>query len=512
MCDDLNCSIEGMGGHPQTKTPNMRRLMQRGVTFQNAHCNSPICGPSRSSMWSGLYPHTSGLYTFDHWNEYPLLRDTVMLQGHFKNNGYKVYGTGKLFHNKQEDMTLYHDFGAEPTFGPFPWDGLTEGRQTHPDLSVLFDSDKDIPIAWEQTFGPLSHTPRWPRGTETGPDAGWQLYGRPFRYVNSNDRDRMPDELSADWAIEKITQQEKEAPFFLGVGLNRPHTPLYVPDMYFDRFPLDEIKTPEHIENFFDRAPEITRFLYDYAQRRFNLIRNRDRDLWKEWIQAYLACISFVDDQVGRLLDALEASPHAEDTIIIFTSDNGYHMGEKNVLFKKTLWEEATRVPLIISAPGITPAGSECTRPVSLVDIYPTLNDLCGLPQDPNAGGTGQKLDGSSMRSLLEDPESGKWKGADHALIAVPTNRAVFEKYGPHAGPAHFSNRGQRWRYTLFGNGEEELFDHESDPRELDNLAAQGIQPDVKIEQRKHLLENTPDWLPEAEKPDWESQGWTTLA
>lgn len=512
ICDDLNDAIEGWGGHPQTRTPNVSRLMQRGMSFLNGHCNASICAPSRASLWSGLYPHTTGNYTFRHWQKNPILNETVMMQRHFRDNGYRVFGTGKLHHNGQEDKSVYDDFGYDASFGPFPYDGIhpESGRGGHPNLSALLDSDEAMPIQWEQTFGPLSLIPTWPADVPTSPDAGWSLYGKPFGYVDDRNRDRMPDELSVDWAIEKL-KTASETPFFLGVGFNRPHTPLYVPDEYFERFPLDEIKLPPHMENDFDDTPKVTRALYQYGERRFKLVRNAVPDMWTRWIQAYLACISFVDDQVGLLLDALDASPARDNTIIVFTSDNGYHMGEKNILFKNTLWEEATRVPYIVSVPGIGRPNSICRRAVSLIDLYPTLVDLCRLPPNPNTDGNGFALDGHSLRPLLENPETGNWDGPESALTTMPTNGSGLNRYGPHLGPAHFSHRGDRWRYSLFGNGEEELFDHRTDPQEWTNLSDDETQATNKSALRQKLLAGVPAWLPEATKPDWASQDWEIL-
>lgn len=513
LCDDLNDAIEGWGGHPQTKTPNLKRLMSRGASFLNGHCNASICGPSRASLWSGLYPHTSENYAFGDWRENRVLRDTTMLPRHFRNHGYQVYGTGKLQHNGQEDKSCYDDFGYDAHFGPFPFDGIRPNDMDyeHPNMSELLDGDPDIRIPWEQTFGPLSKIPHWPDDVATGPDAGWTCYNKPFRYVSDTDRDLMPDELSVEWAIEKLRALSTEKPFFMGVGFNRPHTPLYVPDEYFDRFPLEDIELPPSLADDWDDAPEIARDQNTYGLCRFNLVRQAGPGMWKQWIQAYLASVSFVDDQVGELLDYLESSPHADNTIIVFTSDNGYHMGEKDILFKNSLYEEATRIPLILSAPGIAQPGTVCRAPVSLVDLYPTLVDLCRLPASPNAEGTGVALDGHSLRPLLADPEHGSFAGPASVLTAVPTTRETLARWGPHVGPAHFSRRGKRWRYSRYGNGEEELFDHDNDPLEYKNLIGSKELEKLRTSEQAVLLATLPPWASQAEKPDWTTMDWIPL-
>jgi arylsulfatase A-like enzyme len=474
ICDDLNDSIEGLGGHPQARTPNIARLMQRGVTFLNNHCNAPICAPSRDSLWSGLYPHTTRQYGFDHWKNNAILRETVMMQAHFRNHGYKVLGTGKLFHNAQEDLGLYDQFGYEANFGPWPWNGrLPETLLEHPNMSYLIDTIPEIRLRWEQTFGPLSNIPKWtPDPAKHVPGyTGWRLYNEPFCYVDDEKRDLMPDELSARWAAARLAERHS-SPFFLGVGFNRPHTPLYAPKKYFDRFPLSEIELPPYKPDDLDDMPDIVRDLCAYGFERLALVRRTGGvEMWKRWIQAYLACVSFVDDQVGLILDALDQSGYAENTVIVFTGDNGYHMGEKDTLFKATLWEESTRVPLSISAPGTSIAGARNDMAVSLVHLYPTLIELCGLPESPNLYSHGLPLDGTSLVPLLRDPASGEWDGPDAALSALRTPQPAIDRYGASIGEGQFTVRGDRWRYTRYGDGSEELFDHQRDPQEWENRA-----------------------------------------
>jgi arylsulfatase A-like enzyme len=492
-----------MGGHPQSKTPNLKRLMQRGTTFINAHCNASICAPSRASLFSGLYPHTTDYYNFDQWRENKILKDTVMLQQHFKNNGYHVWGCGKLHHNGQEAQEHYHEFTNGANFGPFPKSLVDEVQELipHPDMSELFDSDADIKNLWEQTFGRLSDIPY----DEEKKISGWHSKNKPFHYRSDEDRDLMPDEISTNFAIEKI-KQSHDKPFFMGVGFNRPHTPLYAPDKYFDAFPLESIQAPK-VEDFdAEKYPEITSYLHNYGKKRKELLDNSTiENIWKKWIQAYLACIHFVDDQVGKILDALDNSPNANNTLIIFTSDNGYHTGDKGVLFKNTLWEKATRIPFIASIPGTNTTGKQCHAPISLVDLYPTLCDYCQLPSNPNQNGHGIALDGNSIRPLIDNPSTKEHHTP--VITCIPTSRTAFNKYGPNIGPAHFSLRNEDHRFTQYGDRSEELYNYAADGEDK-NLSENSI---LKEPFKSRLEDHLPEWVQQPEKPDWKSMNWNPL-
>lgn len=483
ICDDLNDSVEGMGGHPQARTPNVDRLAEQGVMFTNAHNPQPWCAPSRASLWSGLHPVRSGYHGRGHWRRHPVLRNTVTVMEHFKNNGYRVYGTGKLFHNRQEDKSIYTKYKYDADFGPWPWDG--KRRREHPDLACLFETHyvNNLPRLHDaphmQTFGPLSSVPEFAPAPDAGIPGfrGWSLGRKPFRYVDPHDRDLMPDELSARWAIE-VLRRRHAGPFFLAVGFNRPHVPMYAPKEYFDLFPLDEIHLPPYLS---DDLRDCARALFDADRKgwqNFRLLHAAGGErMWKRWVQAYLANVAFVDDQLGKILDALERSPYAGNTIVIFTSDHGFHMGEKDWLFKNSLWEESTRVPLVVAAPEVAKPGRRCAQPASLVDMYPTLIDLCGLPVDPNARGNGHALDGHSVRPFLQHPEGGPSDGPSAALTML--------------GSGHFSIRTCRWRYTLCKSGEEELYDHANDPHEWHNLAARPEMAPRKRELREQLRQLT---------------------
>jgi arylsulfatase A-like enzyme len=253
-------------------------------------------------------------------------------------------------------------------------------------------------------------------------------------------------------------------------------------------FPLDEIELPPYLENDLADCPEIlwkdpvTGAPTGYARGLEFILKAGGVEFWKRWIQAYLACVAFVDDQVGVIVNALEDNGFLENTIIMLTSDHGWHMGEKDHLSKNTIWEETTRVPLVVVAPGVTAAGTTCVEPVSLVDLYPTLIDLCELPKEPNANGNGYALDGHSLRPLLADPENEQWGGPSVALSCRygPGDLAVDVPGKPEG--QHFSVRSKHWRYTRCSNGDEELYDHRADPHEWHNLAGNPEYEETKRE------------------------------
>lgn len=242
-----------------------------------------------------------------------------------------------------------------------------------------------------------------------------------------------------------------------------------------------------------------------YGFRRYHmLVRHKDRQLHKEWLQAYLACTAFVDDQVGRVLDAVDKSPQRENTIVIFTSDHGFHMGEKEFLYKQSLWDGATRVPLIVAGLEGMPEGATCHQPVSLVDIYPTIDDLCGLPTEPNTDGNGYQLEGHSLRPLLSNPD-GEWTGPDVAITALPGKD--HSQHNRHRGTwfPHFSVRSEQYRYTLCANGEEELYDYEADPLEWKNLANDPAYAKTKAMLKRELIElrDGPNWATLGSLKQW---------
>ncbi|MEX2566979.1 MAG: sulfatase, partial [Cyclobacteriaceae bacterium] len=349
--DDLNDFIGGMG-HPDAITPNLDRLISRGVLFSNAQCQAPMCSPSRMAIMTGLRPSTTGIYGFIQDNQIKETNEATQkatfLHQYFKEAGYHTMGVGKIFHHHAPDGLLDESGGRERGFGPAP--------------AQSFHWDKE--------------------GTST--DWG----GFPER------DDQMPDYRSAKWAIERINKSYDQ-PFFLSVGFLRPHVPWHVPQKWFDLYDTAKIHYPPYLENDRDDLPKIALEIDDLPMMPTTgwAIENRQ---WKNILHAYLACVSFVDHYVGEVLNALENSPHAENTIVVIWSDHGYRLGEKGTFAKVALWNRATISPLIFAGPGI-PKDQKVDAPVELFSIYPTLTDLARLPQPQN-------IEAKSIHPLLENP------------------------------------------------------------------------------------------------------------
>jgi len=500
MCDDLNDWVEGMGGHPQAITPNIKELAQTGIMFTNAHSNDPVCAPSRASLFTGIYPHSSGLYSFERWMRNPTLQNCKTIMEHFRDNGYLVIGTGKLLHHN--DTSLWDEFGNETDYGPYAFNGnyiegdYWNGLMPHPGVAAPFRDEGAV----DGSFGPLSDVPVVkPEGDKPGYKGWWKGTG-PFKYESEENRDLMPDEENALWIKNKLKQLEEKdpgKPFFLAVGFIRPHTPLYAPKKYFDMFPLENIRLPEYLENDLDDCADdlVNNNGYPKGPRHYNSLKESYpvvEDGLKKYVQAYLACVSFLDAQIGLVLDALENSPFKDNTIVILTSDHGYHIGEKDQIFKHTLWEESTRIPFIIKVPGTNNPGSRCDHPVSLIDIYPTLADLCELSDNTIKNSQGKRIDGYSLRPFLKNPQEMEWAGPEVALTAILSGNVKEGNNIPmEVKDQHFSVRSRDWRYTLTSNGGEELYDHVSDPNEWHNLAGDTAYNNVRQEMRRELLRMT---------------------
>lgn len=397
--DDLNDWVGCLGGHPQAVTPHIDALAASGMLFENAHCQAPICTPSRASLLSGRYPSTSGLYFLaPQYREAETLRDMTTLPQYFMEHEYKSLGVGKVFHTN-DDPHSFHEYGGNMgAFGPRP--------------------EKKLSL-------PKGH-PLW----------DWGVY--------LDDDTQMPDYKISEWAATQL-RKEHDAPFFLSVGFYRPHVPMYAPKKWFDLHPRDKIILPEAPKEDLDDIPQYALDLsYASAAPRHDYVLELNE--WDHAVQAYLACVSFVDSCVGRVLQALRESGHAENTLVVLWGDHGFHLGDKCRWGKRSLWEEATRAPLIITGPGI-PKGARCSKPVGMIDLYPTLVDLCGLPSR-------KELEGLSLRPLLENP------GAHWERPALTT-----------FGPNNHSLRSERYRYTRYADGSEEVYDHDADPSERTNLA-----------------------------------------
>ncbi len=497
ICDDLNDYVDGFEGHPQAFTPNMRRLANSGVAFKQAHCNIPICGPSRASMFTGIYPHHSGCFGFTNWDGYEVLKNSRTMMDHFRAHGYQTLGTGKLMHHMVRSE--WKNFGNRADYGPFAFDG--KNKIAHPEVPSPY---RDIG-AVDGSFGPLVSL----RGkrTSSGEPLTWRTGSwakqRTLRVASQQERDATADELNGQWAVDQIrrcAEDRGQQPFFMGVGFIRPHTPLIVPKRFFDQFPLESIQLPKirkgDVEDTFARTvrgiPEGADGprSEDMGTKLYNTLVDSyesDKEALRHFIQAYLASVASVDEQVGKILDAVDHSTLRDNTIIVLTSDHGWGMGEKNYLYKNSLWQESTRVPLIIRAPGVTPSGGESSQPVSLVDIYPTLLDLCSVPADTQKNKKGHELDGYSLRTLLEDPSHGTWLGPRSALTGLYKWRT---KYDP--SKESYALRSKTHRYIRYENGREELYDTEKDPHEWRNVAGDPSYANHLSDYRKELMLRIP--------------------
>jgi arylsulfatase A-like enzyme len=492
VCDDLNdyiTGIPGQSGHPQARTPNVEKLAKSGVAFRRAYSNNPVCAPSRSSFLTGLYPHTSKNLFWDDWAKNPVQKNSKTLMEHFRDNGYHTAGSGKLMHHFHGNV--WEEFKYRADYGPFVHNG--EKTIAHPSVPKPF-SDMDGAMV-DGSFASLDDVPF---ADDDNPMSGWvyseNWVSKPMRYVSEDDRDPTPDERNAQWAAERIqtyAAEKNNEPLFLAVGFIRPHTPLHVPQKYFDQFPIEDVELPIikpgdaedcHYKEVFDA--EVKGLKY------FRLLNESypEKDAGvRAFTQAYLASVAAVDECIGQVVDAVDNSPLKDNTIIVLTSDHGWNMGEKDFLFKNSLWEESTRIPFVVRAPGVAKPGAVAEHPISLIDLYPTLIDLCGLKGDTRKNEKGARLDGFSVRPFLENPKNGKWDGPDGALTMVNADENAIvdlpdEDYN-NPEKQHWSLRTRRWRYIRYNNGMEELYDHGNDPHEWTNLA-----DNPEFEQQKKLL------------------------
>ncbi|MCA0932466.1 sulfatase [Lutimonas saemankumensis] len=484
MCDDLNDYQQVFGGHKQAITPNIDKMAKTGVQFINAQSNVPVCQPSRNSLFTGVYPHRSKDYGWTDHRKQPVLKNNKTIMRMFQENGYYTLGTGKLTHGKSIKNWDKWGLQINHNYGPLYFDGENLGSNP----SVPFPYSKIGPV--DGSYGRLSDA-----GTSEGKikgEKGW-VYGRdkkPFRYIHDNDRDLLQDELHAKWAVQQIKEMEQTAinqPFFMGIGFVRPHTPLHAPDKYFDMFPMDELELSDWIpedknDTFWDenfkstlKGPRYYKTILD------SYGGNRELAL-KHFLQAYLACVAFVDDQIGFVLDALDKSKFRENTIVIVTSDHGWQMGEKQFLFKNSPWEESARIPLVIHSPSMIKA-AKVKQPVSLIDLFPTLMELCNLEGNHKINDQGGDLGGYSLVPFLLDDNEKSWEGPSGALTivgncgkSVPTENQ------------NFSYRTENFRYILYGNGNEELYDHEKDPFEWKNVAQKKSYKKIRKNLRTEMM------------------------
>ncbi len=481
MADDLNDFIGVMNNSTGVKTPNIDRLAANASIFMNAHSNAPVCSPSRASMFSGILPHRSGQYAFTNWRQNPVLKDSRTIMEQLSHAGYFSAGAGKLIHHQWPKA--WDNYAIRPDYTPLAYDGnKTTG---HPDGPAPYNTEIG-PL--DSTFIPLSKVPHVKPSNDAPGYEGWWYGGfkKPFRYASEDDRDPLPDEMYAEWAAGQIREWDQDGlgkPFLMTVGFIRPHTPLVAPDRFFDMYPKDQIVVPDMPEGdeddtWFEKLHEPGRSKgkqhYETLMQSFD---SKDEAL-RAYYQAYLASITFMDEQLGVILDALEDSRFKDNTIVIFTSDHGYNLGEKENLFKNNLWERSTKVPLIIYDPR-EPVQKRVSEAVSLVDLYPTLTELAGTDNINGKGENSVGIDGESLVSLMQgDDDSDR-----HALTVVVQGSAT----------KNFSLRTRHWRYIRYSNGKEELYDHRVDPDEFTNLADRRETRKIKKQLRARLKELTDD-------------------
>ncbi len=414
--DDLNDWVGILGGHEQARTPNIDRLARRGVSFTNAHCAAPACNPSRTATLLGVRPSSSGVYGNDQaWR--PVFRGVPTLPMFMRRQGYRAMGSGKVFH-----------FGD-----PDSWDDYyPDACSRPPDRGAAIPTDEEYRRVDSLKWGP----------SKGGSDGV------------------LSDQRVAKW-VGKQLKKKWDQPFFLACGFFKPHLPWHVPQQYFDMYPKKRIVLPPHLPEDMEDIPDAGRRMA-HMEMHQHVVAQR---AWAGAVQGYLAALTFADTMLGEVLDALDASPHREDTLIVFWTDHGWSLGEKFHWKKFALWEECTRVPLVIAGPGIQSA--ECSRPVSLVDLYPTLAQLVGADVPP-------RLEGASLVPQLRDPTK------ERPFPAVTTH-----------GFRNHAVRDERYRYIRYADGSEELYDHDEDPNEWNNL----VRHPRYAEQRARLAE----WLPQVD-------------
>lgn len=412
--DDLNDWVGCLGGHPQAITPNIDRLAKQGTLFTNAHCQSPVCNPSRASMMTGRYPHSTGVYFLSpDLKQAPSLKDVKTMPEVFADNNYKTMATGKIFHGG--DKRFFQEYQPSGGFGPRPKTKLSQ---------------------------PHGH-PLW----------DWGVY--------PEDDSLMPDMKAAQWAVSQL-RSKHDKPFFMGVGFYRPHVPMYAPQKWFDMHPRNGVQLPL-VRN--DDRNDLSQYAIDLTNLEHVSPTHEwvtGAGQWQHAVQSYLASVTFADHCLGLVLDALDASEHADNTIIVLFSDHGFHLGEKQRWAKRTLWEDGTRVPMIVSAPGLK-ANQRTPQPAELLDLFPTLLELAGIPA--NAAQEGQ-----SLVPLLNNPDQ-DW---NHPAITS-------------FGPGNFSIRSKRYRFIQYYDGSREFYDCKNDPHEWTNLASSKDHQQIIADHALHL-------------------------
>lgn len=419
--DDLNDWVGCFGGNPQVKTPNLDRFARNGgIVMTDAHCPATVCCPSRSALLSGVHCHKTGVYgNMNNMKRAPKAKDLVTLPEYFSRHGYHSLSMGKIFHRH-----------------PAPGD---KGSKKSDAGQWAFDEHhKASGGIGPKGQKPICGIPNLPE------EKGYHRTGFDWGATRENDETQMKDYRTCQWAAELFKQRDFDKPFFMALGISKPHLPWYVPQKYFDMYPLDEIELPKTIPNDLDDIVD------DHGnpihRPHTTWLRMEKYDAHRKAVRAYLATVTFVDDCVGVLLDGLADSKYAGNTIVVIWGDHGWHLGEKQKYGKTQLWQEAARVPLMVKVPGITPDSKTCNGVVNLIDLYPTLVDLCGLPENP-------VCDGRSFAKLLYNPDM-EWNEPTLTTMGFGNHRVYDGRYS-----------------YIVNHGGEELYDHRKDPMEWTNLA-----------------------------------------
>ncbi len=444
--DDLNDWVGCLGGHPQALTPNIDRLAERGVLFTNAHCAAPACNPSRAALFSGRLPHVTGVWanqsgqTLDRtFPAAPLLPEV------FRESGYRVLGAGKLLHAAGK-AAFDEYFSVEQRWSPLSRSAVEYTREELPTKGTENPRHVTADSRGRTVVLPLNRMPSDRRPTVP---AGESFDWGPFDVPDSD----FGDTQITDWAIDRMVS-DHDTPFFLAVGYYRPHIPLWAPKRFFRRFTESPAQLPRvRPDDLDDLSATAKRWaLEPVTAGSHATVVNHGQ--WRSAVEAYLASVTYVDHEIGRLLDSLDGSPYRDSTLIVLWSDHGWHLGEKQHWGKWTGWERSTRVPLIVAPPRVQAdrfaVGASCFQPVGLVDLYPTLVEMCGV-------GSPDELDGESLVPLLRRPQ-------------LSSGRFAVTMFGPN----NVSLRTNRWRFIRYEDGSEELYDLLGDPNEWDNVAGSG--------------------------------------
>ncbi|HAW98875.1 MAG TPA: hypothetical protein DCX67_10120 [Opitutae bacterium] len=431
VCDDLNTHVSTSGYEP-ILTPNLAGFAKESMTFNRAFCQYPVCGPSRASFLSGLYPQASRVLnnTLDIRTTRP---GTISMPQFFKENGYWTAGVGKVFHNAKSDH------------GEIAWNESL--RFENDELAVV----REARLKFESEHGSIDKQPnkrKW-KELKRGVSAKLDAQTPPGRGRSGLTDAQHKDGKNARQVVRWLEGKPYgDKPFFIALGLQKPHVPFLAPDKYFDLYPLNEITYRSDRSDLWDFIPK-SAISKRYEAFGFELGKE-NHPLRREYMQAYHACVSFIDAQLGLVLDALKKNGLWEETLVVFTSDHGYHLGDHFIWGKVTLFDVGARVPFIVRAPGLSKAGAVSEAMVELIDVYPTLADLAGLKAPDH-------LQGASLRPLLSHPDRlGKKKYA-YSVVSR----------GPKLG---YALRNQNWRYGKWPDGEE-LYDLRKDPQEKSNLA-----------------------------------------